>query len=45
MRNYVEVLSRSNPNGTLIIKCGMSDVKLVFERVFMCLEACKFGFS
>ncbi|XP_058780530.1 uncharacterized protein LOC131654122 [Vicia villosa] len=45
LRNYGEELRRSNPNTTVIIKCGMSDVGPVFERIYICLEACKAAFA
>ncbi|XP_058746340.1 uncharacterized protein LOC131619237 [Vicia villosa] len=45
LRNYAEELRRSNPNTTVIIKCGMSDVGPVFERIYICLEACKATFA
>ncbi|XP_058726614.1 uncharacterized protein LOC131597973 [Vicia villosa] len=45
LRNFAEELRRSNPNTTVIIKCGMSDVGPVFERIYICLEACKAAFA
>lgn len=45
LRNYVEELRRSNPNTIVIIKCGMSDIGPVFERIYVCLEACKATFA
>ncbi|XP_058726237.1 uncharacterized protein LOC131597563 [Vicia villosa] len=45
LRNYAEELRRSNPNSTVIIKCGVSDKGPVFERIYVCLEACKAAFA
>ncbi|XP_058783420.1 uncharacterized protein LOC131658103 [Vicia villosa] len=45
LRNYAEELRRSNPNTTVMIKCGVSDKRPVFERIYVCLEACKAAFS
>lgn len=41
LRNYVEEIRRSNPGSTIIIKCDMSDIGLVFERIYVCIRACK----
>lgn len=41
LRNYAKDLRRSNPNSTMMIKCGVSDIGPVFERIYVCLEACK----
>ena len=45
LRSYGEELIRSNPNSTVIVKCGMSEQGPVFERIFVCLEACKAAFA
>nr|XP_012570215.1 uncharacterized protein LOC105851895 [Cicer arietinum] len=45
LREYADELRRSNPNSTVIIKCGMSDIGPVFERIYVCLEACKAAFA
>lgn len=37
LRNYVEEIRRSNPGSTII----MSDIGLVFERIYVCIRACK----
>jgi hypothetical protein len=45
LRSYAEELRTTNPNSTIIIKCGMSEIGPVFERIYICLEACKAAFS
>jgi len=45
LRSYAEELRRSNPNSTVIIQCDTSDVGPVFERIYVCLEACKAAFA
>lgn len=45
MRNYAKEIRRFNPNTTVIIKCGMSNIGPVFKRIYVCLEACKDAFA
>jgi hypothetical protein len=45
LRSYAEELRRSNPNSTVIIKCDMADVGPIFQRIYVCLEACKAAFA
>jgi hypothetical protein len=45
LRSYAEELRTTNPNSTIIIKCGMSEIGPVFERIYICLEACKAAFG
>jgi len=45
LRSYAEEIRRSNPNSIVIIKCGESDVGPVFERIYICLEACMAAFA
>ncbi|CAK8571344.1 unnamed protein product [Lathyrus sativus] len=43
--SYGEELLKSNPNSTVKIKCADSDGGPVFERIYVCLEACKAAFA
>ncbi|KAI5444874.1 hypothetical protein KIW84_013231 [Lathyrus oleraceus] len=45
LRNHVEGMRRFNPNTIMIVKCGMSDIGPVFERIYVCLETCKVAFA
>lgn len=45
LRSYAEELLKSNPNSTVKIKCDDSNGDPVFERIYMCLEACKKTFA
>ncbi|CAK8536462.1 unnamed protein product [Lathyrus sativus] len=45
LRSYGEELLKSNPNSTVKIKCADSDGGPVFERIYVCLEACKAAFA
>ncbi|CAK8538622.1 unnamed protein product [Lathyrus sativus] len=45
LRSYGEELLKSNPNSTIEIKCVDSDGGPVFERIYVCLEACKAAFA
>ncbi|XP_039687036.1 uncharacterized protein [Medicago truncatula] len=45
LRSYAEELRRSNPNSTVIIKCDMADVGPIFQRIYVCPEACKAAFA
>ncbi|XP_007227226.2 uncharacterized protein LOC18790575 [Prunus persica] len=43
--DYVEELKKANKGSTVIIKNKMKGNKPVFERIYVCLETCKRGFS
>ncbi|XP_058741784.1 uncharacterized protein LOC131614177 [Vicia villosa] len=43
--SYAEELLKSNPNSTVIIHCDDSTSGPVFERIYVCLEACKSAFA
>ncbi|CAK8563502.1 unnamed protein product [Lathyrus sativus] len=45
LRSYGEELLKSNPNSNVKIKCADSDGGPVFERIYVCLEACKTAFA
>jgi hypothetical protein len=45
LRSYADELKKTNPNSTVIIKCAMGIGGLVFERIYVCLEACKAAFA
>ncbi|XP_058733374.1 uncharacterized protein LOC131604981 [Vicia villosa] len=45
LRRYAEELLKSNPNSTFKIQCVVSDGGPVFERIYVCLEACKAAFA
>jgi hypothetical protein len=45
LRSYADELKKTNPNSTVIIKCAMGIEGLVFERIYVCLEACKAAFA
>ncbi|PNX99504.1 hypothetical protein L195_g022770 [Trifolium pratense] len=45
LRTYANELRNSNPNSTVIIKCVESNTGPIFERIYVCLEACKAGFA
>jgi hypothetical protein len=44
LRNYAEELLRSNPGSTVRIKCAVGDAGPVFERIYVCFNACKRAF-
>jgi len=44
LRNYVEELMRSNPDSTVRIKCAVRDAGPMFERIYVCFNACKRAF-
>ena len=44
LRSYAEELLKSNPNSTVKIQCDNSVGGPVFERIYVCLEACKAAF-
>ncbi|KAI5434312.1 hypothetical protein KIW84_021247 [Lathyrus oleraceus] len=43
LRSYGQELLKSNPNSTVVIQCADSNDNHVFERIYVCLEACKAG--
>ncbi|XP_058733206.1 uncharacterized protein LOC131604807 [Vicia villosa] len=45
LRRYAEELLKSNPNSMVKIQCAVSDGGPVFERIYVCLEACKATFA
>jgi hypothetical protein len=45
LRTYADELINSNPNKTVIIQCVDSNSGPMFERMYVCLEACKSAFS
>ncbi|CAL5197986.1 unnamed protein product [Lathyrus oleraceus] len=45
LRSYGQELLKSNPNSTVVIQCADSNGNHVFERIYVCLEACKAGFA
>ncbi|XP_058725528.1 uncharacterized protein LOC131596807 [Vicia villosa] len=45
LRSYAEELLKSNPNSTVKIQCDDSACGPVFERIYVCLEACKSAFA
>lgn len=45
LRSYAEDNRRTNPNSIVIITCGTSKIRHVFERKNICLEACKVAFA
>jgi hypothetical protein len=45
LRSYAEELRRSNRNSTVIIQWDTSENGLIFERIYVCLEACKAAFA
>ncbi|CAK8568447.1 unnamed protein product [Lathyrus sativus] len=45
LRSYGEDLLKSNPNSNVKIKCADSDGGHVFERIYVCLKACKATFA
>ncbi|XP_050908396.1 uncharacterized protein LOC127122024 [Lathyrus oleraceus] len=45
LRSYGQELLKSNPNSTVVIQCADSNDNHVFERIYVCLEACKAGFA
>ncbi|CAL9029708.1 unnamed protein product [Prunus brigantina] len=42
--DYAEELKKANKGSTVILKNKMKGNKPVFERIYVCLEACKWGF-
>ncbi|XP_058726755.1 uncharacterized protein LOC131598141 [Vicia villosa] len=45
LRSYGEELLRSNPKSTVVIKCAENNGNPAFERIYICLDACKSGFA
>ena len=45
LRNYAEELLRSKPESTMIIKSSVGQDSPVFERIYICFQAVKIGFS
>ena len=45
LRSYGEELLKSNPKSTVIIKCSENHGSPAFERIYICLDACKSGFA
>ncbi|XP_058773528.1 uncharacterized protein LOC131647680 isoform X2 [Vicia villosa] len=45
LRSYAEELLKSNPKSTVIIKCAENNGNPTFERIYICLDACKSGFA
>ncbi|XP_058746445.1 uncharacterized protein LOC131619357 [Vicia villosa] len=45
LRRYAKELLKSNPNSTVKIQCAVSEGGPVFERIYVCLEACKAAFA
>ncbi|GAU28892.1 hypothetical protein TSUD_293440 [Trifolium subterraneum] len=45
LRSYADELRESNRNSTVIIQCDMANVGPVFQRIYVCLEACKAAFA
>ncbi|XP_058776681.1 uncharacterized protein LOC131651009 [Vicia villosa] len=45
LRRYAQELLKSNPNSNVVLQCADSSEGPVFERIYVCLEACKSGFS
>ncbi|XP_062100812.1 uncharacterized protein LOC133806743 [Humulus lupulus] len=44
LEDYCKQLLETNPGSTSILKTRMQDGKRLFERVYICLKACKDGF-
>ncbi|KAK7255336.1 hypothetical protein RIF29_28743 [Crotalaria pallida] len=44
VRSYAEELRRSNPGSTAIVKCAVGKKGAVFERMYVCFQACKLAF-
>jgi len=45
LRNYVDELLRSNPGSIVRIKCAVGDAGPVFQRIYVCFNACKREFA
>ncbi|XP_058754872.1 uncharacterized protein LOC131628023 [Vicia villosa] len=44
LRTYANELLKSNPNSTVKIQCSNSNGGPTFERIYVCMEACKAAF-
>ncbi|XP_062104408.1 uncharacterized protein LOC133815608 [Humulus lupulus] len=44
LEDYCKMILATNPGSTAIIKSNMVEGKMIFERVYICLKACKEGF-
>ncbi|XP_058752673.1 uncharacterized protein LOC131625861 [Vicia villosa] len=44
LRTYANELLKSNPNSTVKIQCSDSNGGPTFERIYVCMEACKAAF-
>lgn len=44
LRRYVEYLLKSNPDSNVVVQCVDSNEGLVFKRIYVRLDACKYGF-
>ncbi|XP_062089370.1 uncharacterized protein LOC133795917 [Humulus lupulus] len=44
LEDYCKMILATNPGSTAIIKSNMVEGKRIFERVYICLKACKEGF-
>ncbi|XP_058784528.1 uncharacterized protein LOC131659338 [Vicia villosa] len=45
LRRYALELLNSNPNSNVVVQCANSNEGPVFERIYVCLDACKSGFA
>ncbi|XP_058733914.1 uncharacterized protein LOC131605589 [Vicia villosa] len=45
LRRYAQELLKSNPNSNVVVQCADSNEGPVFERIYVCLDACKSGFE
>lgn len=45
LRSYAEELLNLHPNINVVLQCSESTRGLVFERIYVCLQACKVGFA
>ncbi|XP_058766723.1 uncharacterized protein LOC131640331 [Vicia villosa] len=45
LRSYAQELLNSNPGSNVVLQCSDSSEGPVFERIYVCLEACIYGFG
>ncbi|XP_058753082.1 uncharacterized protein LOC131626267 [Vicia villosa] len=45
LRSYAQDLLKSNPGSNVVLQCSDSSEGTVFERIYVCLEACIYGFG
>lgn len=45
LKTYANELLKSNPNNTIMLQCSDFSDEPAFERIYICLEACKAGFA